>query len=86
VAGLCFSAVDTTEDTADERLDNRWDGNPNDSGGDRRGVAFGVLLGVACRSRMFMSIARSLVAASKMDITPIISYKTVRSWKEKKEN
>lgn len=74
VAGLCFSAVDTTEDTAEEK----WDGKPNDSGGNRRGVAFGALLGVACKSRILTSGARSLVAASRMDITPIISYKPLK--------
>ena len=56
---------DMTEDTAEEPTTEGEEASFN-------GVAFGVLPGVACRSRMLISMARSFVAASRMEMTPII--------------
>jgi len=53
---------DTTEETAEE---------PATEGEAFNGVALGVLPGVACRSRTLISMARSFVAASRMERTPI---------------
>ena len=62
-----FAILDTTEETAEDITEE-----PATEGEAFNGVALGVFPGVACRSRMLMSMARSLVAASKMEMTPIL--------------
>ena len=46
--------------------------SPAGKGEGRRGVISGVM-GVACKSRLLMSIARSFVAASRIESSPINS-------------
>ena len=62
-----FAILDTTEETAEDITEE-----PATEGEAFSGVALGVFPGVACRSRMLISMARSLVAASKMEMTPIL--------------
>jgi len=57
---------DTTEDTAEDTAEE-----PATEGEAFNGVALGVLPGVACRSRTLISMARSFVAASRMERTPV---------------
>lgn len=59
-------AEDTTEDNIEPVIEGEGEAPPFN------GVAFGVLPGVAWRSRMLMSNARSFVAASRMEMTPIV--------------
>ena len=60
--------VDRAEDTAEASTE---EGGEEPPPAPFNGVAFGVLPGVAWRSRMLISNARSFVAASRMEITPI---------------
>ena len=66
--GFGSSSLDAANISMDD--DNPKSITGEGDGDGRRGVAFGVLLGVACRSRMLMSSARSLVAASRTESTP----------------
>ena len=75
-AGFCSSYVDVAEE--DTSCDAVVD-NPRALGS--RGVALGVLPGVAWRSRVLMSSARSLVAASRIDLTPV-SCRSLARWIE----
>jgi hypothetical protein len=71
---LDLVAVDTAEETAEDTTEPPTEGEEA-----LNGVALGVLPGVACRSRMLMSRARSFVAASRIEMTPVYYLLTLRN-------